>query len=204
MLTNDEKITLLTQAGMSVEDAQEQVLGAAPDVIEEADEPVLVLDEVDPLSGKWLEAVKQASGGEVLGPVDIEAMLASAQESEFDVAVRKIVGKCYADKARALQMCEEHGKAWFDSRKYSKVQAAVAGVDRSAHNKALWAEAQAMVTTLKRMVRDHYRVNSVKAKIAASKGALPQAVRDLDDNALERLLASEEFLALARKHTESA
>ena len=174
-LTNDEKIALLTQAGVSVDDAQASVLGAPPEVIDE--QP----DE------------------DILGPVDIPAMLAQAVESDLDKACKRIVGKAYADKAKALALCESEGKEWFDKRKFSKVQAAAAGVDRSAHNKALWAEAQAMVTTLKRMVRDHYRVNSVKAKIAESKKALPQEVRDLSDDALERLLASEAFLALARK-----
>jgi len=174
-LTNDEKITLLTQAGVSVEDAQEQVLGAAPTVIDE-DEPE-VSTPVD-------------------APVDVEVI-----GFDFDATLKRIIGKSYADSKKAMRLCDEEGKRYFDTLKVSKVQAAARGLDKEQHNKTLWADAQKIVTTLKRMVRDHYRVTSVKAKIAASKAALPQEVRDLDDERLERLLASEEFLALLRKDT---
>lgn len=165
MLTNDEKITLLTQAGVTVDDAQEAVLGAAPTQIEE--EPEATPEPVV----------------EVVG-------------FDFDATLKRIIAKSYADKAKALSLCDAEGKNYFDTLKVSKVQAAARGLDKTRHNKNTWDDSQKIVTTLKRMVRDHYRVGSVKAKIAASKSALPQAVRDLTDDKLERLLASEEFLAL--------
>lgn len=183
-LTNDEKIALLTQAGVSVEDAQEQVLGAAPTVIEEATYDV----SLDPISPDFDMAkfTEHTPAPEVVG-------------FDFDATLKRIIGKAYASKDKALALCDEQGKTYFDTLKVSKVQAAARGLDKTAHNKRVWDDSQKIVTTLKRMVRDHYRVTSVKAKIAASKAALPQEVRDLDDERLERLLASEEFLALLRK-----
>lgn len=182
-LTNDEKIALLTQAGVSVEDAQEQVLGAAPIEIEE-DTPTYDVT-LDPISPDF-DPSTFTPVPEVVG-------------FDFDATLKRIVGKSYADKAKALSLCDDEGKRYFDTLKVSKVQAAARGLDKTAHNKRTWDDSQKIVTTLKRMVRDHYRVTSVKAKIAASKTALPQEVRDISDERLERLLASEEFLALLRK-----
>lgn len=167
MLSDDEKITLLTQAGVSADDAHEQVLGAQPTVI---DEETSEDDALVPDAG-----------------------------FDFDATLKRIIGKSYADKNKALSLCDVEGKTYFDTHKVSKVQAAARGLDKTPHNKRAWDDSQKIVTTLKRMVRDHYRVGSVKEKIAASKAALPQAVRDMDDAALERLLASEEFLALLNK-----
>lgn len=180
-LTNDERMALLTQAGVTADDAHELVLGAQPTVIAEATYDVTL----DPISPDF----------------DIRTFTPQVHESDFDfeATLKRVIGKAYADKDKALSLCDEHGKTYFDTLKMSKVQAAARGVDKTAHNKRVWDDSQKITTTLKRMVRDHYRVGSVKAKIAASKAALPQEVRNLNDDALERLLASEEFLALARK-----
>lgn len=183
MLTNEEKIALLTQAGVSVEDATEQVLGAPATVIEEASEPE------HPTNCACAECYSEGVG----------AILTVKTGFEFEDTLKRIIGKSYADKTKALSLCDAEGKAYFDAHKVSKVQAAARGLDKTFHNKRAWDDSQKIVITLKRMVRDHYRVGSVKAKIAASKTALPQAVRDMDDAALERLLASEEFLALLNK-----
>lgn len=179
MLTADEKMTLLTRAGMSAEDAQVAIMGVSP-VIEEEE----IGHDITP---------------EPISP-DLSVVVTLATP-EFDVAatVKRIVGKAFADKDAALRMCSEEGTRYFDLLKLSKVEAAARGLNKTAHNKQTWDDAQRIVTALKSAVRDHYRVGSVKAKIAASKNALPQEVRDLSDDALERLLASEEFTALARK-----
>jgi hypothetical protein len=171
VLTNEQRILLLTQAGVKVDDAQEVILGAAPDVIEEQPDEV-----VTPVKASVTE-----------GDVDLDATL------------KRIVAKSFADQKKALSLCDAEGKTFFDWHKVSKVQAAAHGLNKTVHNKRAWDESQKITMTLKRMVRDHYRVTSMKAKIAASKVALPQEVRDLDDSTLERLLASEEFLALLNR-----
>ena len=198
-LTNDEKILLLTQAGVSVEDAQEQVLGAAPTVIEEHPANcacALCHSEGTNAFAALGQAVEQFRSEIVSTPVDTPVEVVGF---DFDATLKRIIGKAYANKDKAMSLCDEQGKTYFDTLKVRKVQAAARGLDKTAHNKRVWDDSQKIVTTLKRMVRDHYRVTSVKAKIAASKAALPQEVRDLDDERLERLLASEEFLALLRK-----
>lgn len=183
MLTPEQKMELLTQAGVKADDAQELVLGAPDIVIEEAAYDV----SLDPISPDF-------------EPSTFTPVSEAVQDDTglFEPALKRIIAKSYADKTKALSLCDAEGKAYFDAHKVSKVQAAARGLDKTAHNKRAWDDSQKIVTTLKRMVRDHYRVGSVKAKIAASKAALPQAVRDLTDDNLERLLASEQFLALVR------
>lgn len=188
-LTPEDKMNLLTQAGVTADDAQEMVFGSAPDVIEEEVEHVGAPTVID----------TNEQAPEPVVPASDE----NGQPSELDAAFARIIGKSYADKEKALSLCEAHGKAHFDTHKVSKIQAAAQGLDKTGHNKRAWDDAQKMVVTLKRMVRDHFRVTSVKAKIAASKQALPQAVRELDDATLERLLASEEFLALLNKESKT-
>ena len=195
MLTPEQKMELLTQAGVKADDAQELVLGAPDTVIEE--EPAHPSNCACALCHSEGVNAFAALGAAV---AEFRAEIEPVQDDTglFEPALKRIIAKAYADKTKAMSLCDAEGKAYFDAHKVSKVQAAARGLDKTAHNKRAWDDSQKIATTLKRMVRDHYRVGSVKAKIAASKAALPQAVRDLTDDNLERLLASEQFLALVR------
>lgn len=199
-MTPQQQIDLLTGMGVSLDDATRQVLGLTvrdPEVLEQvADLAPTPVQPGGPTYDTTLDPMSPNFDTRTFAPPTV-----SEAAFDFDKTVAAIVKRAFADKDAALAMCDTIGKDRFDRNKVSKVQAATRNIDRSPYNKALWSECQTIVTTLKRMVREHYTVNGIRGKIREAKRLAPE-VKGLDDATMSRLIASEEFLALVKQHTE--
>jgi len=116
----------------------------------------------------------------------------------------RILKNAGASKDTALAMCDAEAQAFFDQGKITKIEAARRGLaDRSVHNKPLWDEAQTLRNTLKTGVRKHFQERTIATKIKATSVKAENGRDELDDDALESLMASEAFRLMFAEHKKS-
>jgi hypothetical protein len=163
---------------------------AIPLIQEEPDEPALV-----PAQAQHFTTAPVA-----------QVVMNTASTESLDEVAQALIERGKGDKGKTLTLVDTHVQTWFDARKLSTKQAAAQGIERSEHNKPLWASAQDMRSKLKARVRQHFAneggfvKRQVKARVPKSAVAEFLDGQGVDDpNVREFLLAFTKFTNAQRE-----